>query len=198
MRELLVNIDCNDEKFYQSMIKEIMPHAKLQEYIEELGFFTAPASTQYHGSQKYGLIKHSLATYYALSEVLNVIECENSSDQEWKNDAKAASILHDLCKADLYISQQKWRKDANNKWESYDAFVVDKSIIQIGHGTESLRRIEKHYTFTFEAWAQAVAWHMPPPEGWVERQQYYSAIEKYPEILALQWADQYATYILKK
>lgn len=41
---------------------------KLLEFLEKSDFFTAPASTRFHGSRENGLVEHSLKVYEILKE----------------------------------------------------------------------------------------------------------------------------------
>ena len=70
---------------------------KLLDWLQTTDFFTAPASTRFHGACECGLVMHSL----------NVYQCMMS---RWWNEAEDSresfaivSLLHDLCKAN-YLS----------------------------------------------------------------------------------------------
>ena len=39
--------------------------------------------------------------------------------------ARIACAVDSLCKAEIYKKVQKFRNDANNKWESYDGYDYD-------------------------------------------------------------------------
>jgi hypothetical protein len=157
------------------------------------GFVESPASTKYHGAGRGGLVKHSLCVLLELDTLLEAWEIRG--DEIWENDARVAAIFHDLCKVGLYKEEIRWRKDENGKWESYFAYGVNDNKIQIGHGAESLRLIEKGRSFSHEEWAMAVNYHMGMPENWIEKQQYMKAVEKYPVILALHTADMMASVV---
>ena len=47
---------------------------KMLEWLERTDFFTAPASTRYHGACESGLVMHSLNVYHLLKE-----KCEHGS-----------------------------------------------------------------------------------------------------------------------
>ena len=159
--------------------------------MEEQDFFTAPASTKYHGSQRGGLVRHSLCV---LSELDTLAEAwELSRDSDYIQEAIYAAFFHDVCKVNLYVEKQLWRKDSNGRWEGYQGYVISDAIVQIGHGEESLRIIEQYVRFKNEGWAQAVRWHMGMPDDYTQSQQYMRAAEKYPEVLALHPADMRAT-----
>lgn len=56
------------ERFEQIFLSQVTrPGAdKLLEWLKSTDFFTAPASTRFHGAYLGGLVKHSLNVYYAL------------------------------------------------------------------------------------------------------------------------------------
>ena len=56
------------ERFEQIFLSQVVrPGAdKLLEWLKSTDFFTAPASTRFHGAYPGGLVKHSLNVYYAL------------------------------------------------------------------------------------------------------------------------------------
>lgn len=56
------------ERFEQIFLSQVTrPGAdKLLEWLKSTDFFTAPASTRFHGAYPGGLVKHSLNVYYAL------------------------------------------------------------------------------------------------------------------------------------
>lgn len=79
----------------------------MMEYLMAYGFFTAPASTKYHGNYEGGLLNHSrIVTEYllALTQANHLI---------WRK-ARSPFIVgmfHDLCKIDQYIPQYEMREE---------------------------------------------------------------------------------------
>jgi len=195
-------LEPHTENEYKEMVYETLSVHKQQldelwNWVCSTDYFKAPASTQYHGAEPFGLVKHSLAVWDALKEHTQHLlppEVGRGTDA-YDRDGLVAALFHDVVKCNLYREVQKWRKDKNGRWESYPGYEVDVTQIQIDHGAESLRRIEKYYEFEHEAWAMAVAYHMGPPDQYIAKKQYYQAIEAYPEVLCLYTADVYATFI---
>lgn len=78
-------------------------------YMEQEGFFEAPASTKYHGCYAGGLADHSLRVYALTSEYnrkLNLLVNEDN--------IIVAALLHDLCKIGAYMGDckpYKWNRD---------------------------------------------------------------------------------------
>ncbi|AQY55373.1 metal dependent phosphohydrolase [Streptococcus virus MS1] len=132
----------------------------LMEWLEhETDFFTAPASTRYHGSYEGGLVEHSLNVYDRL-----VWEMENTVGAGWQEiyspEAVAiVALFHDLCKIDRYVITEKWRKDENGDWEAYEAYEYNKEKAEMGHGAQSVFYLQKFIQLT-EFEAQAIFWHM--------------------------------------
>ena len=89
----------------------------------KLGFFTAPASTKYHGAYEGGLFDHSFITAKTLVELTERLELK----WERPESPYIVGIFHDLCKCDNYISH------AFDKTYSYNP-----NIIIPGHGDKSV------------------------------------------------------------
>lgn len=132
----------------------------LMEWLEhETDFFTAPASTRYHGSYEGGLVEHSLNVYDRL-----VWEMENTVGVGWQEiyspeSVAIVALFHDLCKIDRYVITEKWRKDENGDWEAYEAYEYNKEKAEMGHGAQSVFYLQKFIQLT-EFEAQAIFWHM--------------------------------------
>lgn len=132
----------------------------LMEWLEnETDFFKAPASTRYHGSYEGGLLEHSLNVYERL-----VWEMEKLIGQGWEEiyspeTIAIVALFHDLCKIDRYVLVEKWRKDSDGQWESYDAYDYNREKAEMGHGAQSVFYLQKFIQLS-EAEAQAIYWHM--------------------------------------
>lgn len=68
------------------------------DYLMAYGFFTAPASTKYHGNYEGGLIEHSVAVTKFL------VQLTKDNHLTWKNPRSpyVVGMFHDLCKIDQY------------------------------------------------------------------------------------------------
>lgn len=72
--------------------------------LEQLGFFTAPASTKFHLNTDGGLVEHSLnVCKVALRIRETMIELDNTLAAKLpKESIIIAALLHDVCKSDIY------------------------------------------------------------------------------------------------
>ena len=130
--------------------------------LEALGFFTAPASTKFHGSEPGGLLAHSLNVYQE-ARVLREVQIRFRPDLEPRLPAESvviAALLHDVCKAEIYHEIEKFRKDANNQWEKYKTYGVDYSAFPLGHGEKSVIRLLRWGLDLTEDEILAIRWHM--------------------------------------
>lgn len=117
-------------------------------------FFTAPASTRYHGCFEGGLVVHSLNVYCQLKKLCKWYECDASSES-----IAIVSLFHDLCKVGCYKTTMRWRKDANNQWEQYPTYTFNEDFAYGGHGSKSVFLIQSFMKLTPEE-ASAINCHM--------------------------------------
>lgn len=171
--------------------------------LDKLGFYSAPASTKFHGSYSGGLLKHSLNVY---DEAMMVLEmqlrlCPGIEQLIPVGSIAIAALLHDVCKAEIYKPEIKKRKNAEGMWESYDGYGVDYSNFPLGHGEKSVIRLLKWGLQMTDDEIMAIRWHMSgfdlafqSPES---RANYGSAIERCPLLAIIKAADGLAAHILE-
>jgi len=125
-------------------------------------FFTAPASSMFHGNYEGGLLEHSVNVLQFALHNFNFI-VKNNPDLEYLRESVVISALfHDVCKTNYYVKEEKWKKDVNNKWQSYLGYSV-KDKFPLGHGEKSIFIISKFLKLT-DAEAMAIRWHMGATE----------------------------------
>ena len=128
--EELTRQQSETEKFknYFSYIKR--PGAdKLLEWLEEVGFFIAPASTKYHGAYAGGLVEHTNHVYRRLVKLAEEEDKrQGRTYPEYTVDTVAVvALLHDVCKADAYKIEkknQKQKTEAGRKWKCTDIQTI--------------------------------------------------------------------------
>lgn len=133
----------------------------LLNWLETTDFFTAPASTRYHGACEGGLARHSLAVYDQLD---NLAEWYGYFDNEDESDATGESVaivalFHDLCKIGCYKTEMRWRKDDFNRWEQYPTYKFEEDFPFGGHGSKSVYLIQYFMKLTPEE-AATINCHM--------------------------------------
>ncbi len=149
--------------------------------LDALGFFTAPASTKYHGAYEGGLFDHSLAVAGELCHLTDRLGLA------WDRPESPfiVGMFHDLCKVDNYV------------WDiETERYKYNPDIIIPGHGEKSLVMYMKCNYLTDEEIA-CIRWHMGAYETDTKLWEYYGrAIEKYPNVLYTHTADMIASKIM--
>ena len=179
-------------QIYQENIKR-EGSAELLEWLQKTDFFTAPASTKFHGACEQGLVMHSISVFKTL--------VEKHFDPETDNMESFAicALLHDLCKAEFYkVSTRNVKNDETGKWEKVPYYAVEDKF-PFGHGEKSVFLIERFVRLK-PAEAVAIRWHMG---GFDEAARGGSfaisvAYEKYPLAIKLHLADLESTYLRAK
>lgn len=132
------------------------------EDLESLGFFEAPASSTQHLNYDGGLVEHSL-NVYDMAVMLREQIIARRPDLEKLLPTESiiiASLLHDVCKADIYRKVMRRRKDAIGTYEEYQAYEVDYSNLPIGHGEKSVIMILRSGMCLEDDEVIAIRWHM--------------------------------------
>ncbi len=158
-------------------------------------FFTAPASTRFHGSYEGGLVEHSINVYECLCDYLARERVQELYGIEASEETIAiVALLHDICKMNFYKPGFRNVKDANGVWQKVPTYEIDDKL-PYGHGEKSVYMISGFMRLTREE-AFAIRYHMGfsgnEPAGNVG-----SAFEMFPLAFALSTADMEATYFLE-
>lgn len=134
--------------------------------LEEVGFFEAPASSKFHGDYPGGLLEHSLNVYQQAAYLYKV-ETHIKPDLAPKIPMESiiiASLLHDVCKADLYMKVKKWKKDETKpkgqQWEQKEVYDHDYTKFPLGHGEKSVIWLLKNGFKLTDDEIMAIRWHM--------------------------------------
>ncbi len=158
-------------------------------------FFTAPASTRYHGAYAGGLVEHSINVYECLKDYLSRERVAELYGVEASEESVAiVALLHDLCKMNFYKSSFRNVKDENGVWQKVPTYEIDDKL-PYGHGEKSVYIISGFMKLTREE-AFAIRYHMGF-SGSEEPRNVGSAFEMFPLAFALSTADMEATYFLE-
>jgi putative nucleotidyltransferase with HDIG domain len=158
----------------------VEPFKAITPNLVKLGFFTAPASTKYHGAYEGGLFDHSLEVAKAL------VELTEKLGLTWERPESPfiVGMFHDICKCDNYKVDFETGK-----------YIYNPDMIIPGHGDKSVIMLQKLITLTDEEIA-CIRWHMGAYETDTKMWNYYGkAIEKYPNVLYTHTADMIASRI---
>lgn len=184
----------NLKEKYVSLLNDVAQRRKgidkLLAWLESTDFFTAPASTRFHGAYEGGLLEHSLNVYEAFQKLFG-------QDGDDADSVVLCTLLHDVCKAGFYKTEMRNRKNEHGQWEQVPFYTVDDQF-PYGHGEKSVYLIERFVRLKTEE-AVAIRWHMGGFDDAVRGGSYAlsGAFEKYPLALRLYMADMYASYMIE-
>lgn len=125
----------------------------LLRWLEQSDFFTAPASTKFHGNFEGGLCEHSLNVYHVLKGL-----CEQYLPTVSQESIAVVALFHDVCKINFYKVGQRNVKDDTGKWFTKDVWEIEEKI-PLGHGEKSCIILQWYIKLSVEE-LLAIRWHM--------------------------------------
>ncbi|MBR6409779.1 MAG: HD domain-containing protein [Clostridia bacterium] len=170
---------------------------KLLEYLcseKSSDFFTAPASTRFHGAYEGGLAEHSLNVYDCLVDLLPRLQARYPGKFDYSEESIAiVALLHDLCKVNFYKTEYRNVKK-DGVWTSTPYFSIDDQL-PYGHGEKSVYIISGYMRLSRDE-AFAIRYHM----GFSQQQDVPNvgkAMEMFPLAFALNCADSEASFYME-
>ena len=95
---------------------------------EQTDFFSAPASTRFHGACEAGLLEHSLAVYDNLCRLAAAYALPFSAAE-----VTICALLHDVCKTNFYKRGSRNRKNpVTGAWEQVPVYEIE-DLLPLGH-----------------------------------------------------------------
>lgn len=191
----------NMEQF-KNLIKSITREGanidKLLDKLERSDFYTAPASTKYHGAYPGGLVDHSLCVYYNLK---SLVENKHLTDIISEDSIKIVALLHDLDKMNKYTTYMRnvppsetcptWTKEENYKTKD-----ASELFIYGNHEQNSEFMVRQFIPLTVEE-STAILHHMGSMAWDSAKDNIGIVYNKYPLAVLLYVSDMISTYIEK-
>ena len=166
---------------------------KLLDWLEKSDFYTAPASTRFHGAYEGGLCEHSLDV---LEQALKLTPMLPQKLENLES-LTIACLFHDICKVNCYKPDKRTKK-VNGTWVEVPYFSVEEKFHFGGHGSKSVFILQQFMKLTPEE-AVAINCHMGfsdcGPSGTSDIS---NAYEQYPLAWLVHVADEAATYLLDR
>ena len=188
------------ERFYSIYTEKITREGadRLLDYLASPGcdFFTAPASTRFHGAYEGGLCEHSLNVYDCLCDYMHRDRVKELYGLTCSEETLAiVSLLHDVCKINCYKPSFRNVKDEHGVWQKVPSYEFEDAL-PYGHGEKSVYILSGFLRLTREE-AFAIRFHMGF-SGTEDSRTVGQAFQKYPLAFALATADMEASYFLEK
>ena len=156
-------------------------------------FFTAPASTRYHGAHEGGLVEHSLNVYDCLKDMVGRLN-ERYGIEYSDESVAIAALLHDVCKVNFYKTSYRNVKDETGRWQSVPYYTIEDTL-PYGHGEKSAYIVSAYMRLTRDE-VFAIRYHMgfsgTEDPGNVGR-----ALEMFPLAYATCCADMEAAFLVE-
>lgn len=154
------------------------------EYLEESGFYDAPASKNHHGNWRGALFEHSFQVAFELQRMTQQLGLK----WERRESPMIVGMLHDLCKVDMY----KIITETFNR-VPMDVIEYSKEQVLTGHGDKSCIYALQHIELTDEE-IMCIRYHMG---AFIEneKESYTKAVNKYPNVLWTHTADMIASQV---
>ena len=150
-----LNIESQKQEFL-TICRATIKREGLEELLDWLckaDFFTAPASTHYHGGYAGGLCQHSIDVYQYAKRLLFLMDKAPTEES-----VAIACLFHDLCKVNLYKVDKRNQK-INGEWKEVPYYVIDERFHFGGHGSKSVFLIQQFMKLTTEE-AAAINCHI--------------------------------------
>lgn len=188
----------NKERFIEIYKEKITREGadKLLEYLmsPSSDFFTAPASARNHSSFEGGLCEHSLNVYDRMVSYVNSEHFKSLGFEYSEESIAIVSLLHDLCKINIYKKGFRNVKDEKGTWQRVDTFEYDDQM-PYGHGEKSVYMISPFMKLSREE-AFAIRYHMGYSST-EDARNVSLAFEMFPLAFAVSVADSEATYYVE-
>ena len=151
-------------------------------------FFTAPASTKYHGSYPGGLFEHCLA----MTQLLLDWTKKGLITWERYESPIIVGLLHDFTKVGKYKVNFNFCEEPDKQYEfSYNS----DSLTYGGHGSDSVIKVSLGFPLTQEE-ALCIRYHMGAYEGREAWNEFDRAIRRHQTVLWTHHADMVASKVL--
>lgn len=163
----------------------------LLKYMDESGFYTAPASTKYHGAEEGALAVHSLNVLLAAIDLANAWLV--NLDEDFKSSIIIVSLLHDLGKAGQFGKPLYVENILKTGQSKAQPFKTNEDLMTLPHEVVSVIEASKYIQLT-EDEQRAIAWH----NGLYGAFKYDIQGKETPLYMILHFADMWASRVIEK
>ena len=185
-------------RFFKHCMKPAL-HLLPKDVVERLtegGFFTAPASTKYHGAYEGGLFDHS----YNVTTTLMELTKDNKLEWQRPESPYIIGMFHDICKQDQYrhpaTETMVDNSGAKYRWVDTEAWEYEPETLLKGHGEKSVMLLSEYLQLTMEE-ILCIRYHMGAFVDQKEWNDYTRAIHRCPNVLWTHMADMIAAHIME-
>lgn len=181
----------NTIKFIELLGKLNIDLTSLSKYLDEIGYFDAPANNQQFKAYPGGLCEYALDTYYELCQLVNAYMPGVYTEE----DVIKVALFKDIYRAVMYEGYMKNTKDENTgTWISMPAFRTKEERPTFGDiGFSSYMIAKRFINFTDEQ-VEAIV-HSRSTDLYTK--DIHNILREYPLVTFTRMADLAATYLEK-
>lgn len=163
-----------------------------RDWLIKNGFFTAPASTKFHGAYEGGLFDHCYAVTKALEDLTYRLDLS-----WWRPESPfLVGMFHDLCKIDQYEHPAKGLTMDGKPIYDTSKWIYRENPKLKGHGDKSIMLLSM-FTFLTEEEVMCIRYHMGAFTDKEEWRFYSGACHEFPNVLWTHTADMLASQVQK-
>lgn len=174
--------------------------AQLDSFLQEVGFYEAPATTKYHHSYEGGLVEHSLNVYFNLKKLIHEFQLDYK-----ESTLLVISLFHDLYKCNKYVksvrNQKVYSSDGSKydslgkyDWVSSEEYVVNEERTTYGtSGFTSYMMLSQFISLTEEEIVTLINYDCGMNDGF-NNKDIFKLMAKYPLMVLLHSADLIDSY----
>lgn len=166
------------------------------DFLHNSDFYTAPASTRFHGSHEGGLVHHSLSVYKWAFDICSGLVYSGIELEINTESLAIVTLFHDICKIGVYsVDYKNQKNEETGKWERVPYYKMQDDSGYGGHGFKSAIILQQFMPLHPEE-SIAIVHHM----GAWDKSTYGDpgkAYEKFHLAWLLHVADEAASYISK-
>ncbi len=140
----------NELKFIELLSRLNIDLTKINEFLDQIKYFDAPASSQYAGAYPGGLCEHALKVAHELGVLCNAYYPGKYSEE----DVIKVAFFKDIYKATMYESYMKnVKNDKTGQWETIPAYKTREGVNRPVYGDlgfSSYMQIKKYIDLSDE------------------------------------------------
>ncbi|MBO5423989.1 MAG: hypothetical protein J6A25_00580 [Lachnospiraceae bacterium] len=181
----------NTKKFIELLSKLNIDLTEISKYLDEIGYFDAPANNQQFKAYPGGLCEYALDTCFELAQLVNAY-CPGRYTEQ---DVIKVALFKDLYRAVMYEGYMKNTKDeATGTWISVPAYRTKEERPMFGDIGFSSYMIAKRFIGFTDEQTEAII-HSRSTDLYVK--DIHNILRAYPLVTLTRMADLAATYLEK-
>ena len=180
----------NEIKFMEILARLNIDLTELSKFLDQIGYFNAPASTQYMGAYPGGLCEHALRVLHELGVLCNAYFPGRYTEE----DVIKVALFKDIYKATMSASNKKnVKNEETGQWEAVPAYRTREGTNRPVYGDlgfSSYMQIKNFFSLTDEQ-TEAIVYSRPADFA----PDVHEVCRSYPLVTLTKMAEMAATYI---